>query len=103
MDELQTRQKQLLAACSELGLQEDVQLIEVKNNRWILGYVQSPSHPEFAWHMIKLERLLKTRTGNFDIELLSETIEDRNKRFSRTGRGFEVINLESARGIDSLD
>lgn len=76
----------LKAACHELGLQEDVELVEVVNRfRWVLSYTQDKTKPNFADHMIKLERLLH-KVLNLPIDLrLAERI-DRNKRTEKSGR-----------------
>lgn len=94
----------LKEACHELGLQQDVELLRIeKGGRWVLAYTQNPEMPHFGRHMIKLERRLKANTGQQNIELLCETIEDRNRRFKRTNREEEMAKLTSARGIESLD
>lgn len=77
----------LKACCKLLGLQEDAELIDVKeNDRFVLSYTQSPNHPDFGKNMIKLERLMRHTMG-IVIDLRLEAVEDKNKRLQRTGRG----------------
>lgn len=76
-------QKTIREACDELGLQNDIWLIDVKNKwRWILEYKQNPDFPNFAKHMIELEALLQGRFSK-PIDLRLETEEDKNKRHQR--------------------
>lgn len=77
----------LKMCCKVLGLQEDVELIDVKDNdRLVLHYEQSPGHPDFGRNMIRLESLMRQTMGVV-IDLRLEAKEDRNKRTQRTGRG----------------
>lgn len=77
----------LKLCCKILGLQEDVELIEVKDNdRIVLGYEQSPGHPDFGRNMIRLESLMRQTMGVV-IDLRLEAKQDRNNRIQRTGRG----------------
>lgn len=76
----------LRAGCMVLGLQEDVELIGVKDNdRFILAYNQDPEKPEFSRNMIKLETLMRQTMGVV-VDLRLEAKADKNKRTTRTGR-----------------
>lgn len=73
-------------ACFYLGLQSDVQVVEVKDNdRFVLSYTQDQAKPDFAMNMIKLERLMRQTMGVV-VDLRLETKEDRNNRAKRNGR-----------------
>lgn len=76
----------LKTCCQILGLQEDVELIEVKDkDRFVLSYEQDPTKPDFAKNMIKLERLMKQTMG-INIDLRLEPMKDKNNRARRNGR-----------------
>lgn len=92
----------LRSSCIALGLQEDVQLVEIKpGNRLILYYYQDQSKPDFAKNMIKLERHMKETLQVRSLELLLEALEDRNKRDLKSGR--KVEKLVNARNVERLD
>lgn len=79
-------QRRVLEGCKELGLQQDVQVVEIKNDtRFVLSYIQNKEMPDFGRHMIKLERGLRKKLS-FEVELQLESIDDRNKRVERTKR-----------------
>lgn len=81
----------LLAACKELGLQEDIELRDFNGLKWTLEYVQSSNHPDFSRNMIKLERMLQEKTGK-PIDLRLQPKADKNKRFDRNYlRGVEKL------------
>ncbi len=76
----------LKVCCELLGLQTDVELIEVKeNDRFVLQYEQDPTKPDFGKAMIRLETLMRQTMGVV-IDLRLEAKEDKNKRVERTGR-----------------
>lgn len=76
----------LKMACNVLGLQENVELVDVKDNdRFVLHYEQSLSHPDFGRNMIRVETLMRQLMGVV-VDLRLEAKEDRNKRKERTGR-----------------
>lgn len=76
----------LTICCRFMGLQEDVQVIEVKDNdRFVLSYEQDPTKPDFGKHMIKLERLMKQALGVV-VDLRLESKEDLAKRKKRRER-----------------
>lgn len=76
----------LYECCKVLGLQTEVQIIDVKDNdRFILSYEQDPTKPEFSRNMIKLETLMRQTMGVV-IDLRLESKEDKNKRAGRNGR-----------------
>lgn len=76
----------LKMCCKILGLQEDVEIIDVKDNdRFVLEYEQSPTHPDFGRAMIRVESLMRQTMG-IVVDLRLEAKEDRNKRMQRTGR-----------------
>ncbi len=89
-------QKALTEACLELGLQHNVQVVELKNDRWILSYEQDPAKPRFDYAMIKLEKVLREVTRT-EVELHLEAIADKNRRDKKSGR------LINARNVESLD
>lgn len=101
MTNLETSQKNLIDACSQLGLQTSVSLMAIlPNGRWVLDFEQDPNFPNFSHGMIKLERKLKEMTGNDNIDLICEGIEDKNKRDVKTGRTNKLV---SARLVESLE
>ncbi len=76
----------LTATCEELGLQTNVEVVEIKNDtRLVLHYTQQTDKPNFGNAMIRLERRLRDKM-HFEVELQLEAIEDRNKRVERTQR-----------------
>lgn len=76
----------LKSCCQILGLQDNVELIDVKDNdRFVLSYTQDPLKPEFSRNMIKLETLMRQTMGVV-IDLRLESKEDKNKRAGRNGR-----------------
>lgn len=79
--------QQWLTMCSKtLGLQEDAQVLAVKDrDRFILSYEQDPTKPDFAKNMIKLETLMR-QTMSITVDLRLEPKEDKNKRAARNGR-----------------
>lgn len=74
--------KLLKDCCKLLGLQEDVNIIDIKGFRWVLDYEQSKNHPDFGRNMIKLERMLQLMEKR-PIDLRLEPLEDKNKRENR--------------------
>lgn len=91
----------LKESCEAMGLQTTVQIVNIqRNGRWILAYDQEVGKPHFAHAMIELERLMKRKSGQ-EIELLCESLEDKNKRHIRTGRA--APKLVSERGVEKLD
>jgi hypothetical protein len=73
----------LQAGARSLGLQEDVQVLEVKNQtRLVLSYKQNLKFPDFGRHMIQLERWIR-EDMNTPVELQLESMEDRNRRLER--------------------
>lgn len=83
---LKEAQNLMNAGSRTLGLQEDIQVTEIKNDtRFVLAYNQMPGKPDFGRHMIKLELWLRAQM-NFQVELQLESIEDRNRRVERTKR-----------------
>lgn len=95
-------QNLLKEACFELGLQQDVEILRMdKSGRWTLAYTQNPEMPHFGNNMITLERLLKKKSGVNLIDLVLESLEDKNKRAKRMGQ--QEVKLVSMRGIESLD
>ncbi len=77
----------LKQCCRILGLQDDVELIDViTNDRFVLHYEQSSIHPDFGKNMIKLESMMRGTLGVV-VDLRLEAKEDKNKRVQRTGRG----------------
>ncbi len=100
MTNLELGQRALTEACKELGLQPDVQLLEIKQNtRWVLAFEQSPTFPRFDYAMIKLEAVLREITRT-EIELMCESEVDRNKRDKKSGRLNALVN---ARNVESLE
>ncbi len=100
MTNLEMAQKAMTEACRELGLQDDVEVVEIKNGtRWILAWDQKPGMPKFEYAMIKLENVLRevTRSG---VELMSESETDKNRRDKKSGRLDKMIN---ARNVESLE
>lgn len=85
----------LKLCCKILGLQEDVELLDIKDkDRFVLSYVQDPSKPDFAKNMIKLERLMRQTIG-IAVDLRLEPLKDKNKRFDRNYlRGVEKLDVE---------
>lgn len=98
---LKAAQESLSEGCKILGLQQDIQVIEIKNNsRWVLAFEQSPNHPHFANHMIILEAWLRGYL-NTDVDLICESREDKNRRDIKSGRiGPKMVN---ARNVEKLD
>lgn len=89
---MDSREQELLTSvCRDLGLQEDVKIVEIKGIRWTLEYTQSQNHPDFGNGMIKLERNLQLAMKKpVDLRLLRAT--DKNKRFDKNYlRGVEAI------------
>jgi hypothetical protein len=85
-DRLKAAYKAVLEGCTHFGLQTDVLVPEIKaDTRFVLSYSQNKEKPDFGRHMIKLEKWLREKMG-FEVELLLESIEDRNKRVERTKR-----------------
>ena len=85
----------LRSCCQILGLQEDVELLEVQEkDRFVLSYEQDPNKPEFHSNMIKLEGLMRQTMG-IVIDLRLEPKADRNKRTLRTGRGDLAVKQKS--------
>ncbi|MGE4132081.1 MAG: hypothetical protein AB7F86_10625 [Bdellovibrionales bacterium] len=85
-DKLKQAQKVMVEACQAFGLQTDVTVTDIKNDtRFVLSYTQDKTKPNFGYAMIKLERWLRPKLG-FEVELLLESIEDRNRRVERTKR-----------------
>lgn len=77
----------LKACCKMLGLQEDVELIDVKeNDRFVLFYEQSGTHPDFGMNMIRLETLMRKFLGVV-VDLRLEVEPDKNKREQRNTLG----------------
>lgn len=72
----------LKEACKELGLQEDVKILEIDGFRWTLEYQQSKEHPDFVTNMIKLERKLQEKARR-PIDLRLAPREDENRRQKR--------------------
>lgn len=72
----------LKESCKELGLQEDVKILEIEGFRWTLEYQQSKEHPDFAMNMIKLERKLQEKSRR-PIDLRLEPLQDKNRRKQR--------------------
>ncbi len=96
--QIKTATEILRAGCLDLGLQTDVEVIEIqRNTRWICSYDQDPNKPDFGRAMIRLERHLKAKTMR-PIELLCEATADRNKRVKRW-----IVVPEKLRGVESLD
>lgn len=88
----------LKSGCIALGLQLDVEVIEIqRNRRWICSYEQDPKYPDFGRAMIKLERWIK-REAKCPVELLCEATADRNKRVKRW-----IVVPPKLRGVESLD
>lgn len=95
-------QNLLIECCHELGLQQDVTILNIERaGRWTLAYTQNPEMPHFGNSMIALERLLKKKSGVVLIDLVLESLEDKNKRAKRMGQ--QEVKLVSMRGIESLD
>jgi len=70
-------------ACKALGLQEDIKVIQVVNRwRWTIEYTQSPDHPDFTQHILRLEKILQA-TLNRPIDLRLESLSDKNRRKQR--------------------
>lgn len=87
----------LLLGCEKLGLQPTVEVVELKaNGRWVLGLDQDPNFPDFGRNMIKLERYIKAHLMR-PVDLILESMEDRNKRFKRNGRDAPKL-----RGVESI-
>lgn len=72
----------LKRGCEALGLQQDIQLIGVHGNKWVLDYEQSSLHPDFAENMIRLERWIQASSGR-PIDLRLEAKEDKMNRKKR--------------------
>lgn len=84
--------------CAHLGLQPDVEVIDIQHNRrWICSYEQDPNYPDFGRGMIKLERWVKGQISR-PVELLCEATADRNKRVKRW-----IVVPPKLRGVESLD
>lgn len=96
--DIKTANEALNEGCANFGLQQDVEVIEIKRGtRWVLSYEQSKELPDFGRAMIRLERWLKAKL-NCEIELVCETMPDRNRRTNK------VIEPEQQlRGVESLD
>lgn len=76
----------LKTCCKMLGLQEDVELLDVQeNDRFVLYYEQDPNFPDFGMKMIQLERLMRNIMG-IVVDLRLEPRKDKNNRPTRTGR-----------------
>ncbi len=76
----------LKICCKILGLQEDVDLIDVKDNdQFVLSYAQDEKFPDFGRNMIKLEGLMRHTLGVV-VDLRLEPKADKNNRMQRTGR-----------------
>ncbi len=85
-DKVKEAQKIFVQGCTELDLQTDVTVTEIKNDtRLVINYKQDKAKLDFGRHMIKLERWLRAKM-NFEVELQLESIEDRNRREERTKR-----------------
>ncbi len=83
-----------------MGLQTDIQVSEVKNNRWTLVFDQSEHYSDVGRHMIRLEAIIRSIMGLDQVELMCEAEADKNKRDVRTGRGAKMVN---ARNVETLD
>ena len=76
----ETIQGLLRVISKEMGLQEDIEVLEIKpGSRIIIKYKQDPKKPSFSNGMIKLEREAKARLL-MPIELILEHRDDMNKR-----------------------
>lgn len=93
-------EKTIRHICADMGLQTDVQVSEIKGDRWILVYDQSEHHPDLSRQMIRLERIIRNIQGCENVELMCEAEADKNKRDVRTGRGAGMVN---ARNVEKLD
>lgn len=72
----------LKESLNELGLQEDVNIVEIDGFRWTLEYDQSPAHPDFVSNMLKLESKLQNKTKR-PIDLRLTQKKDKNNRANR--------------------
>lgn len=76
----------LIEGCAILGLQQDIQIVEMKDRgRIMLSYTQKPEYPNFGHAMIRLERWMKERLQT-ELELQLESTDDRSKRDAKSGR-----------------
>jgi hypothetical protein len=85
-EKIQKIQTTLNKVCQELGLQEDVEVVDFKPDaRAVLSYKQAKDKPNFGKYMLKVEcsmqNLLEPR-----LELVLESVDDANKRKERSVR-----------------
>lgn len=74
----------LKQCCKYLGLQEDVELLAVKDkDRFLLSYAQDPTKPDFGKAMIKLETMMRTVMGVV-VDLRLEAKTDLNRMGNRS-------------------
>ena len=73
----------LKVCCKLLGLEENVELIDVKeNDRFVLQYQQDPNMPDFGKNMIRLETLMRQTLGVV-VDLRLEAKSDLNRMGNR--------------------
>lgn len=78
-------------ALSELGLQQNIKIVEIKGIRWSLDFDQDPTKPDVVTNLLKLEKLLKQKTRKtVDIRLPEK--KDKNNRQERNLLWKEKIN-----------
>jgi hypothetical protein len=76
-------QKALLDACATLNLKsEGVEIVEIRDSTRVIISVAAEDKQDFGNLMIQMERILK-RTLEPQLELLLESLEDKNKRLNR--------------------
>ena len=97
---IQKIQTLLLECCRELGLQDkDIEVVDMKPDaRAVIQFRQDSSKPKLGPSLLRLERMLKEK---FEprIELVMESLEDRNKR---KGRGEKLLAMEDEKKANKI-
>lgn len=102
MIDLNDAKAALNLAIERLKLQPDVEIVDIQHGHVLtLDFTQDPAFPDFAHHMIQIERAMKIFLGTRDLELICIALADKNKRDIKSGR--VVATMISGRNIEKLD
>ncbi len=80
-------QQSLCEVLGFMGLQKDVEVTAVENERVFLDFDQDKNFPSLADNMIKIEKAMKLVLGVKHLDLRLISLSDRNKRDQKSGRG----------------